>query len=113
MLLELTRALSFFLSMLSLYPVLIGAFFVPGTGWQERLVNSLLHIAFSACICFSSGILFIWPVRFNLQAGRSLLSTLPVRLFFLALAGMAVLFLISWYLEENFVPLMRHDCCRP
>jgi heme/copper-type cytochrome/quinol oxidase subunit 1 len=37
MLLDLAKALSFFLSILSLYPVALSAFFVPGTrfsGWR-------------------------------------------------------------------------------
>jgi len=89
MLLELARALSFFLSVLSLYPVLMSAFFVPGTSWKERLVKALLDVAFAACVCFSSGILFIWPSRTSPQSGQSLLASLPVRLFFLALAGMS------------------------
>jgi len=113
MLLELARALSFFLSVLSLYPVLMSAFFVPGTSWKERLVKALLDVAFAACVCFSSGILFIWPSRTSPQSGQSLLASLPVRLFFLALAGMAILFALSWYMEENFAPLLRHDCCKP
>jgi hypothetical protein len=28
------------------------------------------------------------------------------------MVGMALLFMLSWYLEANFVPLMQHDCCR-
>jgi len=40
------------------------------------------------------------------------MSTLPVRIFIWAMVGMALLFALSWYLEENFVPLMQHDCCR-
>jgi hypothetical protein len=32
--------------------------------------------------------------------------TLPVRLYFWALAGMTVLFVLSWYLEEYYVPLI-------
>jgi len=50
MLLELARPLSFFLSMLSLYPVLVSAFFVPGSRWEERLVGALLRIALAGCM---------------------------------------------------------------
>jgi len=112
MLLELGRTLSFFFSLLSLYPVLLSVFFVPGTRWQERLEMALLYIALAACACFFSGILFSWPSPAN-PGGESLMSTLPVRLFLWAVAGMAILFALSWYLEEYYVPLMRHDCCRP
>lgn len=113
MILELARALSFFLSVLSLYPVLVSAFFVPGTRWQERLAACLFHAGFAACVCFASGMLFIWPSRAHPRPTGTLLSTLPVRIFFCGMAGMAVLFALGWYLEENFVPWMRHDCCRP
>ncbi len=112
MLLELGRALSFFFSMLSLYPVLMSAFFVPGSRWQERLEMALLYIALAACACFFSGLLFARPSLDN-PGGESLMSTLPVRLFLWTTAGMAILFALSWYLEENFVPFMRHNCCRP
>jgi hypothetical protein len=118
MLLELARPLSFIASMLSLYPVLVSAFFVPGSHWEERLGFALLYVALAACICFASGILFAWPVRSGPEsaapdAGQGLLSTLPVRLFFWAMTAMAILFAVSWYLEEYYLPLLRHDCCRP
>jgi hypothetical protein len=112
MLLELARTLSFFLSILSLYPVLVSAFFVPGSRWQERLEMALLYIALAACVCFVSGLLFSWPSAEN-PDGERLMSTLPVRLFLWAMAGMAILFAVSWYLEEYYVPLLRHDCCKP
>jgi hypothetical protein len=111
MLLELTRALSFFLSILSLFPVLGSAFFVPGSHWQERLAMSLMYVALAVCLCFASGLLFAWPSPAN-PHGQSLTSTLPVRMLLCALGGMAVLFAISWYLEEYYVPLLPHPCCR-
>ena len=108
MLLELLRPLSFFLAMLSLYPVLLCAFFVPGTRWEERLWMALMRVAFAGCLCFASGILFQQEER----SGK-LLSTLPVRLFFCGAGGMAVLFCLSWWLDAHYVPLLRHGCCRP
>ena len=111
-LLELLRPLSFFLSMLSLYPVLLSAFFVPGTRWEERLEMALLHVAFAACVCFTSGLLFAWPTRAGFQPREALLSTLPVRIFFWAMAGMTVLFVLSWYLDVYFVPMASRNCCR-
>jgi hypothetical protein len=112
MLLELARTLSFFLSMLSLYPVMMNAFFVPGTRWPERLAAALLYIALAGCVCFMSGLLYSRPSPAN-PDGELLMSTFPVRMFLWAMVGMALLFSLSWYLEEYFVPLMRHDCCRP
>jgi hypothetical protein len=112
MLLEIGRALSFFLSILSLFPVLRSAFFVPGSHWQERLAMSLVYVALAACVCFASGLLFCWPSPAN-PNGKSLTSTLPVQMLLWALAGMTVLFAVSWYLEEYYVPLLPHPCCRP
>jgi hypothetical protein len=41
------------------------------------------------------------------------MSTLPVRMFLWAMAGMAILFMVSWFLEEYYVPMLPHRCCRP
>jgi hypothetical protein len=115
--LEIGKALSFFLSILSLYPIVGSAFFVPGARWQERLSMSLLKIAMAGCICLGSGLFFCRPS----PAGRipgvkdpdeerplsdRLFQTLPVRMFLWTLVGVAALFLVSWYIEEYFVPLM-------
>jgi hypothetical protein len=117
MLLELLRPLSFFLSMLSLYPVLASAFFVPGTRWEERLGLALLRVAVAACVCFASGLLYAHPAprhsNTTPEAAEPLLSTLPVRLFCFAIGGMALLFALSWWLDVYYVPMLRHDCCRP
>lgn len=108
MLLELGKALSFFLSILSLYGLMASAFFVPGGRWDERLAGSVLRIAVAACVCFASGLLF----RQSTAAVPStpeeppVTKTLPVRLFFWALAGMTLLFFLSWYLEEYYVPML-------
>jgi hypothetical protein len=112
MLLELGRAFSFFLSMLSLYPVLVSAFFVPGKRWEERLLPALLYVVLAGCTCLISGLLFARPSPDSPQ-GESLLSTLPMRMFLWTMVGMALLFALSWYLDVNFAPQLRHDCCRP
>jgi hypothetical protein len=113
MLLELARPLSFFLSMLSLYPIMMSAFFVPGSRWEERLQMALLRVAFSACVCFASGILYSWHSSTTPEPAEPLMQTLPVRLFFWALTAMALLFALSWWLETYYVPMLRHGCCRP
>jgi hypothetical protein len=106
MLLDLGKAISLTLSILSLYPVMLSAFFVPGTRWQDRLAMSLLKIALAACVCFASGFLFALRPRVTIRTFSAVFGTLPVRLFFLAMAVMAVLFVVSWYLEEYYVPLL-------
>jgi hypothetical protein len=110
LILELLRPLSFFLSMLSLYPVMLSAFFVPGTRWEERLEMALLRVVFAACVCFTSGLLYSWHTR--TECAEPLLSTIPVRLFFWAVGGMVLLFALSWWLDVYYVPMLRHDCCR-
>ncbi|MGP8270573.1 MAG: hypothetical protein ACLQLH_10940 [Terracidiphilus sp.] len=112
MLLEIAKSFSFFLSLLSLYPVMACAFFLPASRWQERLEISLPYVALSACVCFASGYLFSRPSPEAPQR-KSLITTLPVRLFFCALAGMVILFAVVCYLEEYYVPLLPHGCCRP
>jgi hypothetical protein len=112
MILELLRPLSFFLSLLSLYPVMLSAFFVPGTHWEERLEMALARVVVAACVCFASGLLYAWHPRSSPEAGESLLSTLPVRLFLWAMGGVVVLFALSWWLDVYYVPMLRHDCCR-
>ena len=113
MLLEVAKPLSFLLSILSLYPVALSAFFDPGARWEERLLLALPKVAEAACICFLSGILFAWPARSNPDRDQPLTSTLPVRLFLWAMPGMALLFAISWYIVaaspcyENLGPVCR------
>ena len=118
MLLELLRPLSFFAGMLSFYPVMLSAFFVPGTRWEERLYVALLRVAVSACICFASGLLYAHPApnepSASGEAADRLLGTLPVRLFFSAVSGLTLVFALSWWLDTYYVPLiLNHGCCRP
>jgi 2,3,4,5-tetrahydropyridine-2-carboxylate N-succinyltransferase len=114
MLLELGQAITFLASLLSLYPAMFSAFFVPGARWEEQLLQALDHVALSGCLCFLSGVLFAWPLSPAGQRRGSILSTLPVKLFFCALAGMVLLFAASWWLEVYYVPLLWRNnlCCR-
>ena len=99
--LELAKAVSFLVCILSLYWAAISAFFVPGARWEERLWIAALKLLAAAAICFYSGMVFSWPSRTNPTAFQRLTSTLPVRLFFWALTGIAVLFTLSWYLTDS------------
>jgi len=98
MLLDLTKSLSFFATLLSLYPVVIDAFFLPATRWQDRLLLALSRLVISACIAFVSGIFFRWPSRSNPDAGQALTATLPIRLFLWSSLALTLLFTIYWYL---------------
>lgn len=106
MFLEILKPVSFILSILSLYPVVISAFFVPGTRWEERLSMSLVKIALAACVCFGSGLLFCPPPSPGRDFEDRIMSTLPVRLFCWTMVAVAVLFLFAWYLEEYYVPML-------
>ena len=97
MLLDLLRALSFLLSILSLCWVTMSAFFVPGSRWHDRLLLALLRLALAACVCFFSGLLFSWPSDAR-RRHPSIVSTLPVQLFFWTLAAVTILFVCSLYL---------------
>jgi hypothetical protein len=116
MLLDLTKALSFFVSMLALYPVIAGAFFVPGSHWQDRLLLALARMGLAGCLALVSGILFAKPWVNNDGseqdrtgqdgAGQRLLAALPVRIYLWTILGVAILFVLSWYLEEFYVPYL-------
>ena len=96
--LELTKAATFFASILSLYWAALGAFFIPGLHWQERLFLALARLCLAAAVCLLSGLLFRLPVRTNPDAHLPLTATLPMQLFFWTAPILALLFLASWYL---------------
>jgi hypothetical protein len=102
LLLDLGRAVSFALSIVSLYALLDAAFFIPATRWDERLVASVAHIGLAACVCFASGLLF----RHSSKPEVQLTETLPVRLFCWTLFGAAFLFGVGWYLDAYYLPLL-------
>jgi hypothetical protein len=110
MLLQIGKAVSFILSLLSLHAVLVSAFFVPGSRWQDRIFASLSSLLLSGCICFASGLLFCMADESRRAKPQlpepHLTDTLPVRIFFWAVGAMAVLFLLSWYLDTYYVPLL-------
>lgn len=105
LLLEIGKVLSFFASILSLCALMESAFFIPGSSWQDRLIGSLVRLALAGCICFASGILFREEaIHRTPNSDQSLTSTPPVRLFFWSLLGMALLFLLSWFLATYYIP---------
>jgi hypothetical protein len=60
-----------------------------------------LKLLAAAAICFYSGMVFSWPSKSNPNAFQRLTSTMPVRLFFWALACIAVLFAVSWCVSDT------------
>lgn len=105
--LQIAKFLALALSILSLYALLGHAFFVPGSGWGDRLLDGLAMLGLAASVCFASGFIFEIPDRkFDPEPSPRLTQTLPVRLFFWAVGLMAVLFVASWFLAEYFVPMI-------
>jgi cation transport ATPase len=102
MLLELARPVTLIASILSLLAVFHAAFLNPGSRIEDRIYDALLLLFIAAAVSAIGGIVF----RQNsyLQRPRPLLlDTLPMQLFAWAAAIMLVLFLLSWYLELNFI----------
>ena len=105
MLLEIARPVALMLCLLSLYAVFHAAFLVPGSDLQhdlqQRIWDSVELMSVAAGICLASGLIFRESGPSTRTA--SLTSTLPVQLFCWALGLIAVLFLVSWYLETYCV----------
>jgi hypothetical protein len=101
-LLDLGRALSFLLCILSLYAVIDTAFFLTATSWEQRLIASIARVVLAACICGASGMLF----RYETEPATPLSRTLPVRIFLWTLFGVIVLFFTAWFLDVYYVPLL-------
>ncbi len=105
--LQIAKFLALVLSILSLCALAGHAFFVPGSPWQDRLLDGLAMLGLTASICFASGMIFEIPSRrFDPEPTPRLTQTLPVRLYFWGASLMAVLFLLSWFLAEYFVPMI-------
>lgn len=104
--LQVAKLLSLMLSILSLYALLGHAFFVPGSGWQDRLLDGLGMLGLAASVCFASGLIFEIPDRRFDPEPITLTQTLPVRLFFWAVGLIAILFVLSWFLATDFVPMI-------
>ena len=94
-------------SILCLVAVLGHAFFIPGSGWGDRLLDSLGMMGLAGSVCFASGLIFELPDRkFDPEPTPRLTQTLPVQLFFWTVGLTAVLFLLSWFLAQYFVPMI-------
>jgi hypothetical protein len=101
-LLDLGRALSFLLSILSLCALINSAFFLTATTWKQRLLASLSRVVLAACISAVSGLLF----RNETSPATPFSRTLPVRVFFWALLAISILFTLAWILDTYFVPFL-------
>jgi len=96
--------------MLSLYAVLESAFFVPGSDWLERLNLSLAEDRHCGLrlLCQRDSVCIGRARKVQRAICRSR-PTLPVQLFFWAMAGVVILFVVSSYLEVYYVPLLGRN----
>jgi len=111
--LEIAKAISFLLTVLSLFPVLLAAFFEPNTDWQQRMMAAALRLLIACCIAVISGLVFTWPAKSNPDAQMTLLQTLPMKLFLWAAGFVAILFFAEWYLRCGATQTSFHikrDC---
>jgi len=107
MVLELARPVALLCSILSLLGVFHAAFLEPTGDVEQRLVGSLGPLLLAASIAFAGGLTF--QARWRTGGNRRseyvvpLIETFPMRIFCWSVAGMAVLFLLSWYLEAHCI----------
>jgi hypothetical protein len=110
---ELAQGLCFLLSVASLFHLLARALFLlPGTHWQTRLPGALEALALATALCLATGLLFALTTptpQPEPVLPRALLRTLPVQLLLWTIALAAILFFISAYLEEHYVPLLYRN----
>ena len=103
---ELAKGAAYLLSVVSLFALLgLSLFLHPGAPWQERLPGALEATALAASACLAAGLLITLIDRAP-SILPSLLRTLPIQLFCWTLGLAIVLFLVSGYLEEHYVPLL-------
>jgi hypothetical protein len=104
MLLDVAKPVALLICLLSLYALFHTAFLVPGSldllvpgpALHDRIIDSLILLGLSAGICIVSGFLFREAA---IGPQPSLLSTLPLQVFYWAVGAMLLLFVASWYLE--------------
>ena len=101
---ELAKLAALVLTILSIYALVVSAFFVPGSPWNARLLSSIETLAMTACVCFASGLLFSITGDSSPPPIRTVARTLPVQLFFWSLGGVVLMFLLSRYLEVYYIP---------
>jgi hypothetical protein len=108
---ELAQGLGFLLSLASLFLLLARALFLlPGTHWQTRLPGALEALALATIICLTTGFIFTLTQRQPAPSlAVALLRTLPVQIFLWTVALATILFLVSAYLEERYVPLLYRN----
>lgn len=105
MVLELAKFASLLLGILCLCALLHSAFFIPASGFEDRILASLRMLAIAAGACWTSGWTFCrWERRMGAENPK-VAATFPMMIFWWACAIISVLFVVSWYFEVYYLPL--------
>ena len=113
MLLELARPVTLLCSMLSLLAVFHTAFLGPETDYSTRIYDSLGVLLLAAGFSLIGGLVLederengerlLKASRVNLRRELRITDTFPVQVFCWTTGIMAVLFVLSWYLETHCI----------
>jgi hypothetical protein len=103
MLLEIVKPIALMLCILSLYAVFHTAFLVPASDLPQRISDSLELLALACGISLTSGLIFRESISKPSTNSVPLSTTLPMQVFYWAVAAMIILFIASWYLESNCI----------
>jgi hypothetical protein len=104
-LLEVGQFVSLLLCILCLYAFVHTVFFTPFTSTHERLLSSFKMFLLAAGVCSLSGWIFAEEEWRQGNPNPCVSATLPMKAFFWVTLAILILFLVSWYLEEYFLPL--------
>jgi hypothetical protein len=103
MLLDIVKPIALMLCILSLYVVFHTAFLVPASDLPQKISDSLELLALATGISLTSGMIFRESISNPSTNSARLSATLPMQIFFWAVAAMIILFIASWYLENNCI----------
>ena len=104
MILDIGKAFTFLLSIVSLYYVVLSAFLCPEPTGKTGSNLLWRRLEWPRAFVLRADLLFSWRTQTGHEQGDPLMSTLPVRMFFLTLVGVAILFALAWYLDAYYVP---------
>lgn len=106
MLLELAQFVSFLLLLVVLCALFHHAFIIPSTELTQRILDSLRLLLYAAGLSILSGYLSRTPEQRSgtTKSTLRLTSTFPVQVFLWTAGGMALLFVLAWFLETYLLP---------
>jgi hypothetical protein len=103
--LELAKFASLLLSLLSLVALLRTAFFTPASNCEQRILPALGMLLLAAAVCMGSGAIFrAWEQRVG-QRQASVVTSLPMLIFWWSAGAITLLYVVTWFLERFFIPI--------